>query len=128
MTSARQSNVEIVQSLYESFNEGDIESALATMGDGVEWIEPEGFVFDGTYHSPDEVLENVFMPAKEEFETFRVEPDRFIDGGDTVVALGTFSATNEAGELIESPFAHVNDLHEGHITRFANYTDTALWQ
>ncbi|WP_435151476.1 nuclear transport factor 2 family protein [Haladaptatus sp. DFWS20] len=128
MATTRQSNVEIVQTIYESFNEGDIESALATMADDVEWIEPEGFVFGGTYHSPDEVLENVFMPAKEEFETFRVEPDRFIDGGDTVVTVGTFHATNEAGDTMESPFAHVNDLRDGRVIRFENYTDTALWQ
>lgn len=128
MASARESNVEIVQTVYESFNDGDIDSALTTMADDIEWVEPDGFVFGGIYHSPDEVLENVFMPAKEEFEMFRVEPNRFIDGGDTVVTLGTFRATNEAGEVVESPFAHVNDLRDGRITHFENYTDTALWQ
>jgi ketosteroid isomerase-like protein len=128
MASTQRSNVETVQTVYEGFNAGDLESVLATMADDIEWVEPLGFVFGGTYHGPNAVRENVFVPAMEEFETFRVEPDRFIDGGDTVVALGTFYATTESGEEVESPFAHVNELHDGHITRFVNYTDTALWR
>ncbi len=128
MTSTRQSNVEIVQRVYEGFNESDLESVLATMADDIEWVEPDGFHFSGVHHGPDEVRTNVFEPAKGEFETFRVEPDRFVDGGDTVVALGAFRATTNAGEKIESPFAHVCDLLDGHITRFENYTDTALWE
>ncbi|EFW90350.1 hypothetical protein ZOD2009_19873 [Haladaptatus paucihalophilus DX253] len=128
MASTHQSNVETVRTVYEGFNEGDLESVLATMAENVEWVEPVGFVFAGTYHGPDAVRENVFVPAMERFESFRVEPDRFIDGGDTVVAVGTFHATTEDGERIESPFAHVNELHDGHITRFVNYTDTALWR
>ena len=104
-----------------------MESTLAMMADDVEWTEPEGFMTGGTYHGPTEVLENVFLPCQEEFETFRVEPTRFIDGGDTVVALGSFHATTKAGEQIDSPFAHVYDLDNGRITRMLNYTDTALW-
>ena len=42
------SNVETVETVYESFNEGDLESALATMADDVEWTEPEGSFFGGT--------------------------------------------------------------------------------
>ncbi|WP_306058946.1 nuclear transport factor 2 family protein [Natronococcus wangiae] len=128
MASATQTNIETVQRVYDEFNEGNIDSVLATMADDIEWSEPEGFVFGGTYRSPAAVLENVFEPARGEFKAFKVEPDRFVDGGDTVVALGTFRATTEAGEQIESPFAHVFDLSDGRIARFANHTDTALWR
>ena len=55
-----------------------------------------------------------------------VGPDQLIVGGDRVVALGDFHATTEAGDRIESPFAHVYDLHDGRINRFMNYTDIAL--
>ncbi|MFC4437856.1 MULTISPECIES: nuclear transport factor 2 family protein [Natrialbaceae] len=123
-----QSNVEIVRGVYDGFNEGDIDSVLARMADDIEWTEPDGIMFAGTYRTPTAVLENVFQPAMREFKTFRVEPDQFIDGGDTVVALGMFRATTEADEQIESPFAHVYEHHDGRITRFVNYTDTALWQ
>ncbi|WP_222914749.1 nuclear transport factor 2 family protein [Natrinema sp. SYSU A 869] len=123
-----QSNVEIVQGVYDGFNEGDIDSVLAIMANDIEWTEPDGSPFPGTYQSPTAVLENVFQPAMGEFKTFRVEPNQFIDGDDTVVALGMFRVTTEADEQIESPFAHVYELRDSQITRFVNYTDTALWQ
>lgn len=124
----RQTNVEILKSGYEDFEKGDVEAVLARMADDIEWIEPEGMPFRGTYRSPAAVRENVFEPALEGFETFAVEPDRFVDGGSTVVALGAFRATTEDGERIDSPFAHVWELEDGRIVRFQNYTDTALWQ
>lgn len=128
MATASHSNVETVERLYEGFNEGDIESVLALMDDDVEWVEPEGFVFPGISRGPDAVLANVFEPAMTDFEAFQVEPDRYIDGGETIVALGTFHATMTGGSRIESPFAHVCELQERRITRFENFTDTALWR
>jgi hypothetical protein len=128
MASTTQTNVETVQQVYESYNEGDIESVLALMADDVEWTEPEGSVFGGTYHRPTAVLENVFEPSMNEFEAFSVTSDEFIDAGETVVVRGTFHATTKSGQHIESPFAHVVSLQDGHITKFENYTDTALWQ
>ncbi len=127
MVAVQKNNMEVAQSVYESFNEGDLESALATMADDVEWREPDGIQFGGTHRGPAEVRENVFEPCMVEFDTFRVVPDRFVDGGDTVVVLGMFHATTESGERVDSPFAHVYELQDGRITRFANYTDTALW-
>lgn len=124
----RQTNVEIVRGLYAAYNDQDLETAMAAMADDIEWIEPEGFVFSGTQHGTTAVLKNVFEPSMQAFDSFVVEPERFIDGGDTVVALGMFRATTHEGELIESPFAHVNELNNGEIVRFTNYTDTALWQ
>jgi len=128
MAATTQSNVETVEKVYRGYNEGDIDSVLALMTDDVEWVEPEGFVFGGTHHGPEAVLEHVFEPSMAKYESFSVEPERYVDCGDTVVALGTFHATTEAGESIESPFAHLNEVHDGHVTRFVNYTDTALWQ
>lgn len=123
-----QSNVETAQRLYEGYNDGDIESVLAMMAEDVEWVEPAGFVFGGTYRGPTAVLENVFEPSMGKFETFAVEPDRYIDGGDTVVVVGTFHATTKADERVESPFVQLVEIHDGQITRFENFTDTVLWQ
>lgn len=123
----RQTNVEIVTGLYEAFNRGDIDTVLTKMADDIEWTEPEGSIFGGTYHSPEAVRTKVFDVCNREFHPFTVEPDRFIDAGDTVVALGTFYATTGDGKRIESPFSHVWELDGNKIVRMANYTDTALW-
>jgi ketosteroid isomerase-like protein len=123
----RQTNVAIVQGLYDAFNDHDIETALATMTDDVEWTEPAGSPFGGTVHGPDAVNEHVFEPCMEMFDPFTVDPDRFVDGGDTVVALGKFHATTSEGKKIVSPFAHIWTVEDGKIAGLTNYTDTALW-
>lgn len=128
MASARSDNVATIRRAYDAFNDGDIETVVATMAEDIEWMEPEGFYAGGTYHGPDEVVENVFTPAIEQFESFRPEPERFVADGDTVVTLGRFEATTPEGERIVSPFAHVWELRDGRVRRLVNYTDTALWK
>ncbi|WP_207587186.1 nuclear transport factor 2 family protein [Halomontanus rarus] len=129
MAATAQSNVEIVEQLYEAFNRGDIETCLAGFAEDITWTEPEGSPqASGTYHSPDAVLKNVFEPAFERFESFEVAADRFIDGGDTVVVEGVFRSTLPGGNTMEVPYAHVIDLEDGKVQRFTNYEDTALDQ
>ena len=124
-----ESNVRIVRDGYAAFNDGDIDAVLGAMADDIEWTEPEGTSYSGTYRSPEAVLENVFGPTMEDFEEFRVDADRFIDGGDTVVVLGSFRGKGrKSGERFDIPFAHVYELEDGRMTRLVNYTNTLLWQ
>ena len=125
---AAKSNVELVQRVYDAFNEGDIDTPMATMAEDIKWIEPEGDIYGGTYHGPEEVLENVFTPCLEDFEDFQVDTDEFIDGGDTIVVLGTFNGMHRtSGKPLAVPFAHVCELENGRMTRFIDYLDTVLW-
>lgn len=121
------SNVELVEKLYEAFNAQNTQGVLRRMADDVEWTEPEGSPFAGTYHGPDAVLVNVFRPVRKAYDPFVVEAERFVDAGDTVVCTGTFHATTKDGRKIESPFAHIWEVADGEITEMRNYTDTALW-
>jgi ketosteroid isomerase-like protein len=128
-SAAAKSNVELVERVYNAFNEGDIDTPMATMAEDIEWVEPEGDIYGGTYHGPEEVLENVFTPCLEDFEDFQVDTDEFIDGGDTIVVLGTFHGMHRtSGKSLAVPFAHVCELEDGRMTRFIDYLDTVLWQ
>lgn len=121
------SNLEIIQGTYDSFAKGDVEAVLATFADDITWVEAEGGPYGGAYHGPNEVVANVFGPLGEEWDEFRVEPERFVDGGDTIVATGTYTGTYSAtGDSFEAPFAHVWDLEGGEVVRFQQYVDTAL--
>lgn len=121
------SNLETIRETYDAFAQGDVEAVLATFADDITWVEAEGGPHGGTYHGPDEVVENVFGPLAEEWDVFRVEPERFIDGGDTIVSTGTYSGTYSAtGRSFEAPFAHVWELEDGHVVRMQQYVDTAL--
>lgn len=122
------SNVQALQDGYHAFNEGDFESVLALMDENIEWIEPEGLPFGGSHHGPEAVAENVFGPVMEPFESLELDVDRFIDGGDTIVVLGTARGTIRGTETdLNNPFAHVHNFEDGQIVQLVEYTNTYLW-
>ena len=121
------SNLNSVQKVYEAFAKGDIPSVLGFLTRDVEWIEAEGFPYGGTYNGPKAVLEGVFLRLGSEWNGFAAVPDEFIDGGDTVVALGKYSGTYKAtGKSFQANFAHVWKIQDGKATRFVQYVDTLL--
>lgn len=129
MASAQRSNVEIVREGYEAFNEREFDSVLEMFDEDLEWVEPEGWPYGGTYHGPDAVVEQVFTLALADNEDFKAVPDRIIDGGETVVVVGSFRGTvAETGNSFDLPFAHIHDMKDGRITRTQIYTDTAQYQ
>lgn len=122
------SSLELVEGAYESFAEGDIDGFLAPFSADFTWIEAEGGPYGGTYHGTNELLEGVLMPIGTEWDEFRIEPERFVDGGETIVAIGTHSGTYSAtGESFEADFTHVWVLEDGEITEFQQFTDTVLF-
>ena len=124
-TTAQRSNVEIVEQAYEGFNSGDIESVLETFADDVEWIEPAGARYAGSYRGPASIAEGVFANTATDYEGFQATPHRYVDGGDTVVVLGELTGTTrETGTEIAVPFAHVCELENGRMVRFTDYHDT----
>lgn len=120
-------SVQLIQSLYDAFAKGDVPAVLGTLSPGIAWTEAAGFPYGGTYHGPDAVLAGVFMRLATEWQGFAAVPRDFIDGGDTVVALGQYSGKyNATGKSFQAEFAHVWTLKDGKAIRFVQYTDTQL--
>lgn len=123
------SNGEAVRGVYEAFAKGDIQTVLDFLSPDVRWTEAEGFPYGGTYTGPDAVLRGVFMRLGTEWDGFSAVPDEFVDGGDTVVALGTYGGTYKAtGKSFRADFAHVWKVREGKAVGFTQYVDTLLVQ
>lgn len=123
------SNLTIIQGAYDAFAKGDVPGVLGVMDVNIAWTEAEGFPLGGTYHGPQAVLEGVFMRLGTEYEGFAAVPAELIDGGDTIVGLGTYSGTYKAtGKSFQADFAHVWKLQDGKVIRFVQYTDTLLVQ
>ena len=121
-------NAEIAQDLYDSFASGDIEAIRAVMHPDVELHEPRGIVGGGTHHGFDEIVENVFSRLGTEWVDVSVVPEEFIEDGETVVVLLTWSGTyNKTGKTVEYPNAHVFDFEDGAIVKWRSYADTALF-
>ena len=120
-------NLNSIKAVYEAFAKGDIPSVLEILSRDIDWTEAEGFPYGGTYHGPKAVLEGVFMRLGAEWKDFAAVPHEFIDGGDTIVALGKYSGTYKAtNKSFEADFAHVWNLREGKAVRFVQYVDTLL--
>lgn len=116
-----------VQGIYKAFAEGNVPAVLGILSPDIAWTEAEGFPYGGTYIGPNAVLEGVFMRLGAEWDGFTVVPAEFIDGGDTVVALGRYSGTYKAtGKSFQADFAHVWKMQAGKVVRFVQYVDTLL--
>jgi uncharacterized protein len=120
------SPIEIVKSFYAALDRGDISSALATLNDELEWTEAERApYYTGTWHSPEDVYDKLFVPLLRDWEGFSLTPHDFIGSGERVVSLGAYSGTFKAtGKAVTAPFAHAWIVQGDRISRFIQYTDT----
>jgi ketosteroid isomerase-like protein len=123
------SNLDLIRGMYSAFGRGDVASVLAALAPQVVWIEADGFPSAGTYRTPDAVLHNVFMRLAAEWDAFAAVPHEYVSDGQTVIAIGSYSATFKAtGKAFKAPFAHVWKLREGAVIGFQQFTDTAVVQ
>ena len=117
-------NATIARAVYEAFGRGDIPAVLEHFDPELVWVESTGLIA-GTYHGPQGVLEGVFMPIGNDWETFLVEPERVVAEGDAVVAVGTYRGTYRAtGKSMTARFAHVWQMREGRLVHFEQIADT----
>ena len=112
-------NTDIVRSGYEKFGTGDVDGLLELFADNILWQVP------GVREGKPAVAE--FFKLLSENETFdRFEPLEFIAQNDKVVVLGEVAATvNPTGRSYESDWVHVFTVHDGVVTSFQEFFDTA---
>ena len=86
-------NLELVKTLYETFALGDIFSVLEQLDENIEWTQAEGHPYGGVYTGHKEIMNKVFKKLATEWDVYRVEVDEYLDAGDRIVALGSYSGT-----------------------------------
>jgi ketosteroid isomerase-like protein len=121
------SNLEIIQSLYTAFANGDTDTVLDIIHPDVVWIESEGIPYGGTFLGRDAVFEGVFAKVAAEWDGFTATVDDMFeaDGGRVVVLQrdgGTFNAT---GLSMEAPAISIWSLNkQGQVIQFRQVIDT----
>ena len=123
-------NGDTMKRLYDAFGKGDVPAVLGAFDPQIQWREAENFLYaDGNpYVGPQAVAEGVFQRIVSDVENFTVVPERFIEGGDTVVVEGRYRGKmNATGTPVDAQFAHVWQLRDGKVVRFQQYTDTRQW-
>jgi ketosteroid isomerase-like protein len=115
-----QENAEVVRGFYEAFARGDLESALAA-------FDPEIVAYDHDIPDPGEYqgLEGLFRwqtDWESSWESWRWDPEEFIEAGDRVVAvLGVHAKGRGSGVNVERVDGAVWTFRDGKCIRLDYY-------
>ncbi len=120
-------NVQLVESLYAAFAQGNIPAVLEEFAPDIEWQQAENtpYTTAGPVRGRQAVLDSIFSRLAEDWDGFTVTPREYMDAGGTVIALGRYSGTHRrTGRQIYAQFAHLWDMRGGKVARYRQYTDT----
>jgi ketosteroid isomerase-like protein len=116
-------NVQVLRDAYAAFASRDVPSVLAAFDEGISWTVPDSVPIGGTFHGHDGVT-GFFGSLAEQFEAISVEPQEYIDAGDTVVVIVRDRATGPGGTA-DTLAAHLWRMREGKAVSFTEFGDTA---
>lgn len=118
--------IDVIRDHYAASASGDLEGMLAPLAADAAWTEAAGFPYAGTYHGPDEVREQVFFRIGADWDGYRHDLEELVDGGDVVVAIGTYSGTyKQTGKAMTARVVHVWRLRDDAVVRFEQFVDSA---
>jgi ketosteroid isomerase-like protein len=122
-----QENVEIVRRVLASFNDGDVESALAGFDSNGVWDNTRSEVpgLEQTYSGVAGLLE-LLGQINEAFPDYRLEAEEFVEAGDRVLVMAReIGRGGTSGITVDRAIAFVYTVVNGRISRFDTYTDRA---
>ena len=111
-------NAETAKKAYEAYGAGDIETALSTFDDDVEWSIPGNSTLSGTYRGKGEFFELLGKLAEKSFTT---TPERIVADGDDVVVITKVTAGGESALQ-----ADVLTYRDGKLVKALSISDTAM--
>ena len=111
-------NVETAKKAYTAYGAGDVEAAVSTFDDNIEWSIPGDSTLAGTYRGKSEFLELLGKLAEKGFTT---TPERILGDGDDVVVITKITAGGESGLQ-----ADVLTYRDGKLVKAVSIADTAL--
>ncbi|QDC00468.1 nuclear transport factor 2 family protein [Mesorhizobium sp. 8] len=120
-------NYETIKAHYAGSDAHDMAAMMAPITPATAWTEMVGFPCAGTYVGAPAIIEGVFKRLGEDWDGYTFKLERLVDGGDTVVGIGTYSGTyRKTGKAMSARVVHVWDLKDGKVVRFEQFTDTKL--
>jgi uncharacterized protein len=111
-------NAETAKKAYEAYGAGDLETALSTFDDNIEWSIPGNSTLSGNYRGKGEFIELLGKLAEKSFTT---TPERILGDGDDVVVITKTTADGESGLQ-----ADVLTYRNGKLVKAQSIADTAL--
>ena len=120
-----QENVELLRRSYEGFNvTREVDADL--WATDIEYIQTADVGAGETVFYGREGVARAVAELTDAFEGFRVEPERFFDLGDRVLAFVRLRGrARGSGVPIDASFAHVATFRGSEITHWRAYADRA---
>jgi len=119
------SAADVIRAHYDASARGDLDGMLAPLAPDADWTEAAGFPYAGTYTGPSEVAAGVFGRIAQDWDGYRFELDELVDGGTTVVGVGTYTGVYRAtGRAMTARVAHVWHVRDDRVTRFEQIVDS----
>jgi ketosteroid isomerase-like protein len=120
-----QENVELVRNAIAAYNRRDVEAmrALNHPDVQVDWSASRGLEA-GVYQGWEEVLRFYQKAFFEMFEEINIEPDRFIEFGDSVVVPNSAQMRGRDGIETVARSAFVFEVRSGRLARICLYQET----
>jgi ketosteroid isomerase-like protein len=119
-----QENVEVVRSAIAAYNRRDFEAMRALNHPDVEldWSASRGLEA-GVYQGQEEVM-RFYQNFLETFEEVNIEPDRFIESGDSVIVPNSAHVRGRDGIETVARSALVFEVRSGRLARICLYQET----
>lgn len=111
-------NIEATKRGYAAFNAGDLETALSTFADTVQWTVGGESMIGGTYRGKGELTQLLMQLAD---KSTSVEAKRFLTDGDVVIVLTEVTAGGETSQE-----ADVYTFRDGKVVEARSYGDTGV--
>lgn len=120
---SRRASVEVVRRSIAAYNERDLDGLRALNHSDVEvdWSASRG-LDAGVYKGLSDVL-GFFQTFFDTFDQVRIEPERFIECGDSVVVPNVAHFRGRDGIEAVARSAFVFEVHRGQVTRLCLYQD-----
>ena len=118
----------VVETVYTTFAQGDMEAFAGLMAPNIVWNEAEGNPYAdlNPYIGPEAVMSGLMARLVSEWKDISVTPQVYVVEGDRVVVFGRYKETWKAtGRTIDIPFVHSWTVNDGKLVAFQQYTDTA---
>jgi ketosteroid isomerase-like protein len=110
-----------VKAVFARGSRGDFDGLLALFHPGVEWVEDPGLPGAITRRGHGEVKR--YFESMPRWGRLRIEPERFVDYGDEVLALARVTTrARRGGSEIDRPFDAIFTVRDGKIVRGRSFS------
>ena len=124
----REKNISLIQTVFEAFGRGDIQTILDHLDENVDWrleTTATNIPFAGVRHGKKEVL-GFFEALGGTAEQHNLQISEYVADGDNVIALGRYSAVVKAtAKKTDGLVALAFKVRDGKITKFVDFVDSA---